>query len=37
MMGPAQDLWGIDQLNLVGSDVSVVTHIGYSAQIHTRR
>jgi carbamoyltransferase len=28
-------LWGIDQLNVVRSDIPAVTHIDYSARIHT--
>ncbi|CAN7513343.1 carbamoyltransferase family protein [Mesorhizobium caraganae] len=29
------DLWGIDQLNVVRSDIPAVTHIDYSARVHT--
>jgi len=28
-------LWGIDQLNVVRSDIPAVTHVDYSARIHT--
>ncbi len=35
MTGAAQDLWGIDQLNQVRSDIPAVTHIDYSARIQT--
>jgi carbamoyltransferase len=35
-MGPDDyNLWGIDQLNLVRSDIPAVTHIDYSARIQT--
>jgi carbamoyltransferase len=35
-MTPAQHrLWGIEQLNVVRSDIPAVTHIDYSARIHT--
>jgi carbamoyltransferase len=30
-----EDLWGIDQLNVVRSDIPAVTHIDYSARIQT--
>jgi carbamoyltransferase len=30
-----KNLWGIDQLNLVRSDIPAVTHIDYSARIQT--
>lgn len=30
-----QELWGIDQLNVVRSDIPAVTHIDYSARIQT--
>jgi carbamoyltransferase len=33
----AQSLWGIDQLNVVRSDIPAVTHIDYSARIQTVR
>jgi carbamoyltransferase len=34
--GPRDDnLWGIDQLNLVRSDIPAVTHVDYSARIQT--
>ena len=36
LMSDAQRrLWGIDQLNVVRSDIPAVTHIDYSARIHT--
>jgi carbamoyltransferase len=31
----AQKLWGIEQLNIVRSDIPAVTHIDYSARIQT--
>ena len=31
----SEDLWGIDQLNQVRSDIPAVTHIDYSARIQT--
>jgi len=35
-MTPTQrKLWGIDQLNVVRSDIPAVTHVDYSARIHT--
>ena len=35
-MGPsAESRWGIDQLNLVRSDIPAVTHIDYSARVQT--
>ena len=33
----AHSLWGIDQLNVVRSDIPAVTHIDYSARIQTVR
>jgi carbamoyltransferase len=33
--GQDQELWGIDQLNVVRSDIPAVTHIDYSARIQT--
>ena len=30
-----QTLWGIDQLNVVRSDIPAVTHVDYSARIQT--
>ncbi|MDH4130954.1 MAG: carbamoyltransferase [Gemmatimonadota bacterium] len=35
MTDAAQRLWGIDQLNVVRSDIPAVTHIDYSARIQT--
>ena len=35
MTGDARTLWGIDQLNVVRSDIPAVTHIDYSARIQT--
>jgi carbamoyltransferase len=35
MSDSAQRLWGIDQLNVVRSDIPAVTHIDYSARIQT--
>jgi carbamoyltransferase len=35
MTAAAQQLWGIDQLNVVRSDIPAVTHIDYSARIQT--
>jgi carbamoyltransferase len=35
MTSDAQKLWGIDQLNVVRSDIPAVTHIDYSARIQT--
>ncbi len=35
MTGAAQNLWGIDQLNVVRSDIPAVTHIDYSARVQT--
>ncbi len=35
MTSDAQRLWGIDQLNVVRSDIPAVTHIDYSARIQT--
>jgi carbamoyltransferase len=35
MTGAQQHLWGIDQLNVVRSDIPAVTHIDYSARIQT--
>jgi carbamoyltransferase len=35
MTGDHQRLWGIDQLNVVRSDIPAVTHIDYSARIQT--
>jgi carbamoyltransferase len=35
-MGPeAQELWGIDKLNVPRSDIPAVTHVDYSARIQT--
>jgi carbamoyltransferase len=30
-----RDLWGIDKLNVVRSDIPAVTHVDYSARIHS--
>jgi carbamoyltransferase len=35
MSSREQQLWGIDQLNVVRSDIPAVTHIDYSARIQT--
>jgi carbamoyltransferase len=35
MTGREKELWGIDQLNVVRSDIPAVTHIDYSARIQT--
>lgn len=35
MTGDQRNLWGIDQLNVVRSDIPAVTHIDYSARIQT--
>jgi carbamoyltransferase len=35
MTGEQQKLWGIEQLNLVRSDLPAITHIDYSARIQT--
>jgi carbamoyltransferase len=35
MSGADQGLWGIEQLNVVRSDIPAVTHIDYSARIQT--
>jgi carbamoyltransferase len=35
MTAAQQGLWGIDQLNVVRSDIPAVTHIDYSARIQT--
>jgi carbamoyltransferase len=35
MTGDQRRLWGIDQLNVVRSDIPAVTHIDYSARIQT--
>lgn len=35
MTGKAEGLWGIDQLNIVRSDLPAITHIDYSARIQT--
>ena len=35
MTSEAQKLWGIDQLNVVRSDMPAITHIDYSARIQT--
>ena len=35
MTGEHQKLWGIEQLNIVRSDIPAVTHIDYSARIQT--
>jgi carbamoyltransferase len=35
MTGDHQGLWGIEQLNLVRSDIPAVTHIDYSARVQT--
>jgi carbamoyltransferase len=35
MSDEAQKLWGIDQLNVVRSDLPAITHIDYSARIQT--
>jgi len=35
MPADAQQLWGIDQLNVVRSDIPAITHIDYSARIQT--
>ena len=35
MTAAQEDLWGIDQLNVLRSDIPAVTHIDYSARIQT--
>jgi carbamoyltransferase len=35
MTSEQQSLWGIDQLNVVRSDIPAVTHIDYSARVQT--
>jgi carbamoyltransferase len=35
MTDAARNLWGIDQLNVVRSDIPAVTHIDYSARVQT--
>jgi carbamoyltransferase len=35
MTAEQQSLWGIDQLNVVRSDIPAVTHIDYSARVQT--
>jgi carbamoyltransferase len=35
MTSDEQELWGIDQLNVVRSDIPAVTHVDYSARIQT--
>jgi carbamoyltransferase len=35
MSSEQQSLWGIDQLNVVRSDIPAVTHIDYSARVQT--
>jgi len=35
MTGEQRGLWGIDQLNVVRSDIPAVTHIDYSARVQT--
>jgi carbamoyltransferase len=35
MTSEQQRLWGIDQLNVVRSDIPAITHIDYSARIQT--
>ena len=30
-----QTLWGIDQLNVVRSDMPAITHVDYSARLQT--
>jgi len=35
MADDAQKLWGIDQLNVVRSDLPAITHIDYSARVQT--
>jgi carbamoyltransferase len=35
MTNKEKDLWGIDQLNVVRSDIPAITHIDYSARIQT--
>ncbi|AHG93579.1 Carbamoyltransferase (plasmid) [Gemmatirosa kalamazoonensis] len=35
MPDDARQLWGIDQLNIVRSDIPAVTHIDYSARVQT--
>jgi carbamoyltransferase len=35
MTSEQQQLWGIDQLNVVRSDIPAVTHIDYSARVQT--
>ena len=35
MAAEHKDLWGIDQLNVVRSDIPAVTHIDFSARIQT--
>ena len=35
MSGAERSLWGIDQLNVVRSDIPAITHIDYSARIQT--
>jgi carbamoyltransferase len=35
MTSQQQNLWGIEQLNIVRSDIPAVTHIDYSARVQT--
>ena len=35
MTAEQQRLWGIDQLNVVRSDIPAVTHVDYSARVQT--
>jgi carbamoyltransferase len=35
MTAQQQELWGIEQLNLLRSDIPAVTHIDYSARVQT--
>ena len=37
MNDAARSLWGIEQLNIVRSDIPAVTHIDYSARVQTVR
>ncbi len=35
MTGPERALFGIDQLNIARSEIPAVTHVDYSARVHT--
>jgi carbamoyltransferase len=35
MTGEANELWGIDRLNVPRSDIPAVTHVDYSARVQT--